>query len=72
VGGAIPERVREFQYHPPGAIDRQTLEGNRRARTVTGEAFELVALNRGARDRSIEREALKIRGERLRCGGSSQ
>jgi hypothetical protein len=38
---------------------------------VTGEAFELGALNRGARDRSIEREALKIRGERLRCGGTS-
>ena len=62
----------EFEHDPPGGIDREALEGDGRASDVTGEAFELVALNGGARDCCVEREALQVRGQQLGRGRPRQ
>ena len=66
VGRAIPEGVGEFEHDPPGGIDSEAFEGDGGACDVSGEALELVALNRRARDGCIEGEALEICCERLR------
>ncbi len=50
VGCAVPEGVGEIEHDPPGGIDREAFEGDRRPCDVSGEALELVALNGRARD----------------------